>query len=449
MSTKAPASYTGPAMPLNVAPSVLAQHWTVVRGVIWALSVTGLALAAALHPAVAERYLSDDGSLTERTRTLLYVAVAMLLALSVALAVIATRFRRRTFGAERLVLGSAAAATAVIVAVLACEAGLRVVSIFRPIRAERHFFFTYDAYLGWRHRAGAVVKFKNTLVRINADGLRELERSDPPGRAGRRILFLGDSQVFGDGVAAEDTFVEKLERALPEIEAINAGVIGYGTDQQLLYFERNGSSYRPDFTVIGLNAYDLSDNISNRIKSGYRKPRFQPGPSGELQLVNVPVSRGSLVDRVQGELRSRSYSYTLLGRLFGGRRDRQVGGADHGRLHVYPSEAQFERALDVTSGILARMNGRVDGAGGRLIVLFLPYEMDYHRDAAYDAHSDRLVRMLQARGEQDGYAVVDLRPRLRPGHGLFLDTMHFNEQGHSRTAAALQEILQQRFGLAP
>ena len=90
--------------------------------------------------------------------------------------------------------------------------------------------------------------------------------------------------------------MQKLEANVGRLQALNAGVIGYGTDQQVLYYEKNGTRYGADTTLVCLNAYDLRDNVSSRVRSGYIKPLFNLA-GGRLELVNVPISKGSILDQ--------------------------------------------------------------------------------------------------------------------------------------------------------
>src|SRR2546426_1231788 len=52
--------------------------------------------------------------------------------------------------------------------------------------------------------------------------------------ADRRLLALGDSFAFGEGVSLEERFDSHLTRALPRWSIVNLGVMGYGTDQEIL-----------------------------------------------------------------------------------------------------------------------------------------------------------------------------------------------------------------------
>ncbi len=75
-------------------------------------------------------------------------------------------------------------------------------------------------------------------------------------RADVKILLLGDSVSWGDGVLLEQGFPHLLERRLNELdvittyEVINAGVVGYSTFQQAAYLRLHGLKLKPDLVVL-------------------------------------------------------------------------------------------------------------------------------------------------------------------------------------------------------
>lgn len=106
---------------------------------------------------------------------------------------------------------------------------------------------------------------ENTVgMKINSKGLRDYEYGE---KRGIRILCLGDSFVMGVGVELEDTFLALLERDLnlrengKYFEVINAGVQGYGTDQELTFLKFRGFEYQPDLVILGFYPNDIIDNI--------------------------------------------------------------------------------------------------------------------------------------------------------------------------------------------
>ncbi|MHC4547896.1 MAG: SGNH/GDSL hydrolase family protein [Planctomycetota bacterium] len=88
------------------------------------------------------------------------------------------------------------------------------------------------------------------LVRVNNLGLRGedvLEKA--PGEV--RVLVVGDSMVYGQGVPEEGTIPSRLERALAgSVRAVNGGLRAYSTNQELAMLEELGPRIRPDVVVL-------------------------------------------------------------------------------------------------------------------------------------------------------------------------------------------------------
>ncbi|MDA8017806.1 MAG: hypothetical protein MPN21_10195 [Thermoanaerobaculia bacterium] len=70
--------------------------------------------------------------------------------------------------------------------------------------------------------------------RINALGLRGPD-FDPASDLRPRILLLGGSAAFGLGVGEEDTFVGGLARLFPEWAFLNAGTVGFVSEQEMAW----------------------------------------------------------------------------------------------------------------------------------------------------------------------------------------------------------------------
>ena len=97
-----------------------------------------------------------------------------------------------------------------------------------------------------------------------------------------RIAVFGCSQTFGSGVEDDETFSARLAVSLRGVEVLNFGVHGYGTDQMLLRWEREGVAYAPDVVVLAFAYYHLDRNITGF--RFYAKPHFILEPGGALRL---------------------------------------------------------------------------------------------------------------------------------------------------------------------
>ena len=121
----------------------------------------------------------------------------------------------------------------------------------------------FDAEIGKTLRPGYEGSHVGVEVKFNSHGLRSpeipLEKPDDT----YRILVLGDSWTFGVGVPQDKTYPAQLELLLREqnpdrkIEVINAGVSGYETYNEAVYFGRSGHKFEPDLVIIGF--YPVND----------------------------------------------------------------------------------------------------------------------------------------------------------------------------------------------
>ncbi len=148
--------------------------------------------------------------------------------------------------------------------------------------------------LGWYHIRNhrAVLETNELRVELHTNsagfrGRREYTKERVPGV--KRILFLGDSFVFGFGVEDSQVFTARVESEKPDYELINLGVAGYGIDQIYLSYRELGREYQSDYVFIGIFYEDFWRATRAFADSGHAKPYFMLTKEGELELKNVPV----------------------------------------------------------------------------------------------------------------------------------------------------------------
>ncbi len=292
----------------------------------------------------------------------------------------------------------ALAAGAILLALVAAEAGLR---LFAHLPTTHHrLFCEYDELLGWRKVPGAsgwhVTSEYRVLEEFNSRGLRGPEYAYATPEDVYRVLVLGDSFVEGYSVAYEDLFTERLRRMLEEstgrpVEIINAGTGGYSTDQELLFFNSEGVKYAPDLTVVTFYENDPLYNAETRFFRG-NKPMFVLEPDGELRLTNVPPApprrswRRRAVDWTLDHVRvARLASLAIReSRLLHEVAvrlgitspwhpfDRDTGVPFEHTIYIDPPPEGVEHAWRVTEALLLELKAQVEGAGGSLLILYAP-----------------------------------------------------------------------------
>jgi lysophospholipase L1-like esterase len=101
---------------------------------------------------------------------------------------------------------------------------------------------------------------------INARGFRGPAFS-PAARGKKRVLFMGDSFVFGVNVEEQDSMPAVLRRFLGQgYEVLNMGVQGYGPDQSLIQLEDAALSWEPDKVILALYpTNDFADMEKNKL----------------------------------------------------------------------------------------------------------------------------------------------------------------------------------------
>ena len=146
-----------------------------------------------------------------------------------------------------------------------------------------------DDRLGWRHEKNVSKTFRNedleyVAVKQNGHGHRGRDHGSVKATGKSRILILGDSFTEGVHVKEDELFSSRLEAMNPDLEAMNAGVGGYGTVQEYLYLVREGLAFDPDLVLLMFYENDLSDNCLSYY------PGFGPRPyavwkNGAMQIV--------------------------------------------------------------------------------------------------------------------------------------------------------------------
>jgi len=114
----------------------------------------------------------------------------------------------------------------------------------------------------WKRRA--------VTNRINSHGLRGREIALTAPADTVRLLMVGDSFTYGEGVEDDETFSRKLEEMLNgtsisgrgglRYETINAGVSGYNTHDEYVYLKNRWIAFNPDVVVIVFYLNDAYDD---------------------------------------------------------------------------------------------------------------------------------------------------------------------------------------------
>ncbi len=306
----------------------------------------------------------------------------------------------------------------------------------------------------------------STYIKINSKGLRDTEYSYGKGDNTVRILVLGDSFTAGLQVPEQETFPKVLEAELQRhypatnIEVINAGVVGYGTDNQLAYFTHEGYKYQPDLVLLAFfTGNDITDNIWQslyELEDGRLVPvSLTPDESGNVRRWSKDVSSfkryrqflytNSRLYSVSIELLTFSAIQkfpTLIDLLVSmGFVEITLPSVNYGNFYAFRHLP--EKAWIQTDVLISELNKAVEANGSQLVIAILPDEGDVdekRRREILDAYahltsqavmsgpspSVQLSQLLQ----KQNIMHLQLLPALQSYYKNSSDSLYYKYDGH-------------------
>jgi hypothetical protein len=290
-------------------------------------------------------------------------------------------------------------AAVLIITVLALFIGTELVLriVYQPEAVQSAI--RYDPLLGWSLRPGTSVEADMTERRIrthivvNSLGLREREVAPAHSRGRRRILIVGDSIAFGSGLEVGERFSEVLARETGDsAEVINAGVPGWGNDQEMLFYEQRLRRLKPDVVILSFTGNNdvVNNALSGALLEGGTKPRFELAADSLHMLPPAAPRAPGLTTRVKSLLRQSRFLVFTKRRLMRvsyrhhvkEETSQQLHGFEsyralsHWSVYENPPDDATEAAWKVTEAILERFAADCRADSARFIVFAMPLKLE-------------------------------------------------------------------------
>lgn len=298
--------------------------------------------------------------------------------------------------------------------------------------------YNFDPLLGHRLVPNQNSFTHSFSVSTNSHGFRDREVSLQPSPGIKRVLCLGDSLTFGDGVAVGDTYPKQLEVLLNSVgarryEVINAGVPSYDTWQEGTFFKTRGIEFKPEIVVLGFYSNDVVP----------RPPAVQTLLTGGGTLRRQGLD--GFVPDVVVHLLKRSRLVLFLKDRLG-----KLGSALHpsseflhqqSLLEGIPNDFVEQGWQEVEASLMVMAELQKPHKFKFLIVMFPMAEqlMREHPNAQYQVR-------LKAIAEKYHIPIIDLQPsfsrEFRGFESLFIEwDGHPNPQAHRLAAEELARVL--------
>ncbi len=327
----------------------------------------------------------------------------------------------------------------IITGLIALEGGLR---LFGVQTGERHIPFQPDPRFGWIYEPHYHGFWHGADVSINSLGIREKELSTEKAPNTYRLLCLGDSVTFGYGTENDRTYVRVLESLLREhrpnqrFEAINAGIGGFSTLQELLFLKEVGLKFKPDLVIVAFVLNDVLDVESVKAKierAKHLKEKENARGAGWKDASLYGLFRGTALYRM----------FTVAMAWY--KKWDEAQGAKN--LVANPnSPPQIEKNWEEIEQHLREINDLADESGFRVLLVIFPFRFQVEGKDPMRTPQDRLLRF----GKEIGMPTLDLLPifRKEKGNSLFIDTNHPTTTGHRLAAETIYSRIEAE-GLLP
>jgi hypothetical protein len=357
--------------------------------------------------------------------------------------------------------------TSCAVALLCIEPLVRISGMDPPMLWRPH------PVRGWEHIPGAEAHWTeegNGWVRVNALGMRDVERTVARRANVLRIAVFGDSMTEGVQVNLDQTFTQQLERRLNTrgvaSEVLNFGASGYSALQGYLTFREVGKRFQPDLV---LHAVFIDNDVAGSDPAlavgQVGAPFVVADTSSALRIDYSPAEQSFAEYQAQPihAIRNISATYrtiTAMRRRMAGR-DTQVSRDEIPRrylLYRTPPLNEWESAWGVLDRVLVQFQREAISAGSQFAVISVPAGQvvddkvwedvlhDYPAMQRYqwdlDAPEERLRRISVRHGISLVQPLAKFRSHVADTPLFFNGIGHFTAAGHRLLAEVIDEYLQ-------
>lgn len=254
-------------------------------------------------------------------------------------------------------------------------------------------------------------KYDCIQYRIGEEGFRT-PRFDKERSEKARIVTIGDSFTFGEGVKEPDTFPRLLEKNL-SIETINISMQGLNTEKERLILEQN-MALSPDLLILG---YILNDTM----------------PHQETISAIDEMEENSLVpDWIQA-----SNLFTIL--------YRRVVNYYIARKHLKSYLEWFEKGWHASAVELSAIKDLCDQNNVRFLLVLFPIFVDLNDNYPFNNLHDQINRFAK----ENHIDAIDLLPAFKDkkaeDYQVHPLDHHPNHKAHKIVALEIQKWIEKNF----
>jgi|CXWL01.1.fsa_nt_gi hypothetical protein len=266
-----------------------------------------------------------------------------------------------------------------------------------------------DEEIGWRMIPGDSHYTYDIPVKLNANGFRGPEVKSKLANE-YRILAVGDSHVYGQGIADEALMTTVLQQHLNQrqqqgsVRVINMGVRAYSLNQEVALIEQVGLAFEPDHIIL---FYYINDFVPTNIAKRYAD--FKDSDWYMFDIEGKP-SPDVLVKWHARQFLRNSALVMWSNDMY---RAWSSSGNDEQLILEGKLSAQLEMQFAEAAGYLKHLFHLSERQGVRFTVVAIPVVGQLARDYPNERYQSWLTKL----STENGIDYIDLLPAMREMYG--------------------------------
>ncbi len=272
-----------------------------------------------------------------------------------------------------------------------------------------------------------------------------------------RIVFIGDSLTFGQGVSNDESYPSVIRQLFTtqqkHAEIINASMVGAGPNWYYLRLKHTVAEYAPDVVVIGLYIGNDFSDLQYFTSTKTDEKGLPLGITTMHEYIDANGMRrsSSVPMRFRIPILKRSHIFQFITTsVFGAAMSIEQPTANGSPCLLDNSCKELHNGIDETVRLVKGMQHISDDIGAKLVIVLIPWELQLPRELlqrsdiqffATDKTRHLVATTLMTRLADAHIQTVDLLPAFEAYHGsvpvIYRVDRHWNKTGHTIAAETL------------
>ncbi len=315
-------------------------------------------------------------------------------------------------------------------------------------------------------------------IKTNSNGFRSRYNPEDFREHSTRVAVLGDSFTFGLGVERDQTFSAVLESMIEnELETdaavLNCGIVSYSPLLESILYEGIVEKYRPNYTLLFLDATDFSDDVRYLSQAIVDEGEmvFEIGGNEQFQYWGFVIEsflEPTLVKPILFPIRK---FFVMVG-LVEPHRDFNLydtkvvidGEPNHKRFFIYYfSQEKLRPYFEQTYSHIERIYRHAQSIGSEFALIVTPRyhhwnlnecpeNWESHQYTGFEPYQFEYLDFFDKKSRESPFPILNLLPAFQETDRfplVFVNDPHWNAEGHQLVGEKTFEFMKETYFSGP